>query len=82
MPHPDQPSEWIFGGEYCGTRGKSLPLRGFGVQLRNAAAEKFRCEYFGFFMDGSTVGPVTAGEICRSITWQPLEAFKIVISRL
>ena len=82
MSHPDQPPEWTLGGEYCGTRGKSLPLRGFRVQLRNAAAEKFRCEYSGFFMDGSTVGPMTAGEICRSITWQPLEAFKIVISRL
>jgi hypothetical protein len=82
MPHPDQPSEWIFGGEYCGTRGKSPPLQGFRVELRNAAAEKFRCEYCGFFMDGSTVGPVMAGEICRSVTWEPLEAFKIIISRL
>ena len=75
-----RPSPWASGGEFCGTRGMTLPLRGICVRLRNAATATYQCFYSARFQDGSTVGPLQAGEVCQSTSLAPLVAFQIVIS--
>ena len=70
---------WTSGGQYSGTRGMTVPLRGLCVRLRNAAAETYQCVYSARFQDGSTVGPVQAGQVCKSATLAPVEAIQIVI---
>lgn len=71
----ENPWPWEHGGRFCGTRALGLPLRGFRVRLRNDAASRYRCWYTATFVDGSTAGPMPAGELCRSGTLAPLEAF-------
>jgi LPS sulfotransferase NodH len=70
---------WVSGGEFCGTRGVMVPLRGLCVRLRGAAAGIFQCSYSAQFQDGMTVGPVDAGQVCRSSSLAPLEAIQVEI---
>lgn len=70
---------WISGGGFCGTRGLSMPLQGMRVCLRGAAEQAYECLHTAAFLDGSTVGPVAAGQLCQSASMAPLEAFQIVI---
>ena len=70
---------WVPGGGYCGTRGLSMPLQGLRVRLRGAADQAYECLYLAVFLDGSTSGPVTAGQLCQSASMAPLEAFQIMI---
>lgn len=72
-------SPWIEGGKYCGSRGMALPLLGLKVRLKGSLAETFECTYSATFIDGSTSGPVSAGEACESVNLAPLEAFQIVV---
>jgi capsular polysaccharide biosynthesis protein len=65
------------GGEFRGSRGMSLPIRGLRVCLRHEASERYQCAYTATFADGAIVGPVSAGQLCRSPTLAPLEAFCI-----
>ena len=75
---PSQP--WATGGLFSGSRGLSIPLLGLGVRLRNAAAGIYQCVYSAAFLDGSTVGPVTGGQVCQSPDLAPLCAFRITIT--
>jgi LPS sulfotransferase NodH len=70
---------WVSGGGFGGTRGLMVPLRGLCVRLRSEAAGIYQCAYSAMFQDGSTVGPVPAGQLCQSASLSPLEAFKIEI---
>ena len=70
---------WVSAGAYSGTRGMTAPLRGLCVRPRYPAAVRFHCEYSARFQDGETVGPVQAGQPCRSSRLAPLEAFQIVL---
>ena len=70
---------WVPGGEFCGTRGLSMPLQGLRVRLRGAADQAYECLYAAVFLDGSIAGPMTAGQLCQSASKAPLEAFQIVI---
>jgi hypothetical protein len=72
-------SPWAEGGQFCGSRGMALPLLGLRIRLRGAAAEAYDCFYSAAFVDGTTVGPVAAGEACESETLAPMEAMKIDI---
>lgn len=74
-------SPWIEGGKFCGSRGMALPLLGLNVRLTGNAAKTHECTYFATFVDGSTVGPVPAGEACQADSLAPLEAFQIVLRR-
>jgi LPS sulfotransferase NodH len=74
-----RPLPWVSGGALCGTRGEMTPLRGLSVGLRRAAAGSFQCSYSARFQDGTTVGPVRDGEMCRSTTLAPLEAIQVEI---
>jgi len=72
-------SPWVEDGQFCGSRGMSLPLLGLRLRLRGEAAEKFECSYSATFVDGSTVGPVAAGEPCESPELAALESMVIDI---
>jgi LPS sulfotransferase NodH len=70
---------WVSAGAYSGTRGITAPLRGLCVRPRDATAMRFQCEYSARFQDGETVGPMQAGQPCRSSRLAPLETFQIVL---
>jgi hypothetical protein len=74
-------SPWIEGGKFCGSRGMALPLLGLKVRLKGAAANTHECSYAATFVDGSSVGPVPAGEICESESLAALESFQVMIRR-
>ncbi len=74
-------SPWIEGGKFCGSRGMALPLLGLNVRLKGDAAKTHECSYFATFVDGSSVGPVPAGEACQADSLAALEAFQIVLRR-
>jgi hypothetical protein len=58
---------WIDGGDFCGTRGRGIPLIGFAVRQKAVpSGVALDCEYTGYFQSGATVGPVRNGAPCRS----------------
>jgi hypothetical protein len=72
-------SPWVEAGKYCGSRGMALPLLGLKLRLKGAAAKTFECTYSATFVDGSAIGPVTAGEVCEAESLAAMEAFQINI---
>lgn len=73
-------SPWVDGGQFCGSRGMSLPLLGLRLRLRGAAAEAFDCSYSATFVDGTEAGPVEAGEACQAESLAALESITIIIT--
>ncbi len=73
-------SPWAEGGQYCGSRGMSLPILGLRVRLRGEAAETHDLSLTATFVDGSKVGPLDTGEPAQAETLSPLEAFQVVIT--
>jgi len=76
----DWQSPWSEGGQFCGSRGMSLPLLGLRARLRGAAAKTHTLSISATFVDGTEVGPITDGEACEAPSLSPLEAFKVVLS--
>ncbi len=72
-------SPWAEGGQYCGSRGMSLPILGLRMRLRGEAAERFDCVVSASFVDGTKVGPLDNGEPCQAESMSPLEAFSITV---
>jgi hypothetical protein len=70
-------SPWVEGGQFCGSRGMALPILGLRLRLRGEAAEKYDAFYAASFIDGTTVGPVGAGEPCEAESLAPIEAFQV-----
>ena len=70
-------SEWVQGGDYCGTRGMSLPLRGLSIRLKGSALDHYECRYSGVFADGTRSAPASAEDVCASPNLAPLEAFQV-----
>lgn len=70
-------SPWVEGGKFCGSRGMALPLLGLNVRLKGEAAKAYDCTYSATFIDGSTAGPVKAGQACEAESLSALEAFQI-----
>lgn len=70
-------SPWVEGGKFCGSRGMALPLLGLAARLKGAAAATHELAYSASFVDGSTVGPLKAGDPCQAPSLAALEAFKI-----
>ncbi len=73
-------SPWAEGGQFCGSRGMSLPILGLRVRLRGEAAERFDCVVTATFVDGTKVGPMDSGEPAQAESLAPLEAFKVDIT--
>jgi hypothetical protein len=74
-------SPWVGGGQFCGSRGMALPLLGLRVRLRGRAAQEFDCHYWASFVDGTQIGPVSAGEACESDSLVAIEAIKVSLTR-
>jgi hypothetical protein len=72
-------SPWVEAGKYCGSRGMALPLLGLKIRLKGASAKNFDCTYSATFVDGSAVGPISAGETCEAESLAALEAFQVII---
>ena len=75
-------SPWVEGGQFCGSRGMALPILGLRVRLRGASAATHECSYSASFVDGTSVGPVAAGEACEAESLSPVEAFSVLIQPL
>ena len=72
-------SPWAEGGQFCGSRGMSLPILGLRVRLRGEAAERLDCAVTATFVDGTKIGPLQSGEPAQAESLSPLEAFRIDI---
>jgi hypothetical protein len=72
-------SPWVPGGRFCGSRGLALPLRGFCLRLRSAAAGQYELAYSARFVDGMEIGPVGADRVCAAPSLAALEAFQVML---
>lgn len=70
-------SPWVESGKFCGSRGMALPLLGLAARLKGVAAATHELTYSASFVDGSTAGPLQAGDPCQAPSLAALEAFKI-----
>lgn len=70
-------SPWAEGGQFCGSRGMSLPILGLRARLRGDAAERLECVLSASFVDGTRLGPTSDGEPLQAESLAPLEAFHI-----
>jgi len=75
----DQLSPWTPSGKYCGSTSLAMPLRGFCLMLRGAAAASYECSYSATFVDGSDLRTIPAGQVCASAALAPLEAFQVIL---
>ena len=75
-------SPWSEGGQFCGSRGMSLPILGLRVRLRGAAAKTHKLSVAASFVDGTQIGPVSDGEACEAPSLSPLEAFQVMLEPL
>ena len=73
-------SPWSEGGQFCGSRGMSLPILGLRIRLRGAAAQSHAIQVEATFVDGAAVGPVGDGEACEAPSLAALEAFRVTLS--
>ena len=71
-------SPWAPAGQFCGSRGMSLPVLGLHVRLRGAAAEAFSVAVSATFVDGTIVGPVSDMP-CEAPSLAALEAYQVVL---
>lgn len=70
-------SPWGEGGQFCGSRGMSLPILGVRARLRGEAAKSHAISLAATFVDGSEAGPVAGGEGCQAESFAPLEALRV-----
>ena len=75
-------SPWSEGGQFCGSRGMSLPILGLRIRLRGAAAKTHKLSVSASFVDGTEIGPVSDGEACEAPSLSPLEAFQVMLESL
>ncbi len=75
-------SPWSEGGQFCGSRGMSLPILGLRVRLRGAAASTHTLAVSAAFVDGTEIGPLADGEACEAPSLSPLEAFQVTLRPL
>lgn len=72
-------SPWAEGGQFCGSRGMSLPILGMRVKLRGRSAGTHRIQLHASFVDGTRIGPVGDGDPCEAPSLAALEAFQVAI---
>jgi len=65
--------------EFCGTRGKNRPIYGVRIGAEGRFGELYDVTCEASFVDGSWIGPVAAGTVCRAETNAPLEAMRLQI---
>ena len=72
-------SPWSEGGQFCGSRGMSLPILGLRVRLRGAAAQTHSLAVAATFVDGTAIGPVSEAHACEAPSLAALEAFQVTL---
>ncbi len=72
-------SPWAEGGQFCGSRGMSLPILGLRARLRGPSAATHLLTVAASFVDGSKAGPVGDGEACEAPSLAALEAFQVTL---
>lgn len=69
-------SPWVEAGEFCGSRGMSLPILGFRIRLKGDAASRWSLRVSAAFTDGTRLGPVDGSEeALEAESLAPLEGF-------
>jgi hypothetical protein len=76
----DWTTPWLAGGEFCGSRGLSLPLLGVRIRLRGEAAKSHQCAYWGSFAGAGEIGPALDGAVCAK-GGATMESLRVVLSR-
>ena len=71
-------SEVARNGEYRGTRGENLPTYGICITTDSQFAG-FDLEYEATFIDGTRIGPVPAGTLCKAPSGKQMEALRVTI---
>ena len=71
-------SPWVEAGQFCGSRGMSLPILGLHVRLRGAAAAAFDVAVSASFVDGTAIGPVR-DQPAEAPSLAALEAFHVML---
>jgi hypothetical protein len=74
-------SPWSAAGEYCGSRGMTLPVQGLRVALRGDAARQFAVSCEARTVGGAELGPVGDGELCGLEEPEALGAIRVSIAR-
>jgi hypothetical protein len=74
----DWNTPWMRGGQFCGSRGMSLPLLGLRVRLVGKAANMFRCSIWASFVGEGEMGPIAGGHLVAK-DGVPLEALRLVV---
>jgi hypothetical protein len=74
----DWNTPWMRGGQFCGSRGMSLPLLGLRVRLVGKAANLFRCSIWASFVGEGEMGPIAGGHLVAK-DGVPLEAVRVVV---
>lgn len=72
-------SPWSEGGQFCGSRGMSLPILGLRARLRGASAQTHSLTVSATFVDGTAIGPVSDGQACEAPSLAALEAFQVTL---
>jgi hypothetical protein len=71
-------TQWAESPQYCGTRGRRLPLTGFCIRLVPDPANQFLVEYRGAFFRSGIRGPFKNGMTCTAaLADDPLEAIAV-----
>ncbi len=74
----DWTTPWHNSGEFCGSRGLSLPLLGVRVRLRGETAKTHHIAYWGSFVGADEIGPIEDGAVCGG-NGAALEALRVVL---
>ena len=64
-------------GKFVGSRGKSIPLYGFKLNILKRASIIKQCVAWARFVDGYEVGPISAGQTCYAPSHAPLESLRV-----
>lgn len=73
-------SPWSQGGEFCGSRGMTLPVQGLRVALRGTAAKRFEVACEAVTASGVALGPVGADVLCGLEEPEPLARIRLSIA--
>lgn len=74
----DWTTPWLPGGEFCGSRGMSLPLLGARVRLTGKSAQKYSCVYWARFTGAQKAVQAADGAACQDGR-KPIEALRVAI---
>jgi hypothetical protein len=72
-------TEWMRGGEFCGTQGQGVPLAGIRVRLIGDCCRRFHALLTARFIDGSGLGPFGGAELACRKAGKSLEAFRLIV---